>query len=60
MSIGSCDCCERREVRLHRIWYCGIETFACAECLGDDPDAYEYSESKSATLDDIQNEVRSC
>jgi hypothetical protein len=43
---GNCDCCEKRDVQLRRVWYCGIETFACDECLGDDPNDLEPDENE--------------
>lgn len=32
---ADCDACGKR-ARLSRVWVTGIETFACAECRGDD------------------------
>lgn len=39
--IGECDvCCNRNRLLHFRIAY-GIETYACDECCGDDPDEDE-------------------
>lgn len=38
--IGECDCCGRGDRHLRQMWvYGGMETWACAECRGEDPDA---------------------
>lgn len=36
-SKADCDCCGKCR-RLSRVWAYGIETFACAECRGDEDD----------------------
>lgn len=33
---GDCDCCGNYSTTLRRVWYMGIETFACAKCRHDD------------------------
>lgn len=36
-----CDCCGKRR-ELTRCWTsCGIETYACAKCRGEDEEAYD-------------------
>jgi hypothetical protein len=37
---GPCDCCDKRAT-LHQVFFAGLETWACAECRGDDEDAYD-------------------
>lgn len=37
MTDGDCDCCGRMRP-LTRCWAYGIETFACDECLGIEPE----------------------
>lgn len=32
--MPTCDCCDKQSWTVFRVWYCGIETFACAECRG--------------------------
>jgi hypothetical protein len=43
-----CDCCGKfQSEKLHRIWYCGIETFACNACIGmpeDETDGDDYAD----------------
>ena len=34
---GQCDCCAAFGL-ITRCWYAGIETFACDECQGSEPD----------------------
>ena len=38
---GTCDVCERQHVPISRCWATGIETFACDECRGIEPDEDE-------------------
>jgi hypothetical protein len=37
--IGECEICGRGPRGLRVVGICGLDTFACHECLGDDPDA---------------------
>jgi hypothetical protein len=37
---ADCDCCGKRR-RLSQVFFAGLETWACAECRGDDEDAYD-------------------
>ena len=34
--FGSCDCCDARNVPLHNLTVCGIETYACDDCAYPD------------------------
>jgi len=33
---ADCDCCGRKR-QLSRVWFCGMETWACAECRHEEP-----------------------
>jgi hypothetical protein len=35
-----CDCCGKRRP-VTRVWYCGLETYACARCRRDPDEARE-------------------
>ena len=35
---GECDCCNRGKRWLHQTWVSGMETWACAECRGEEND----------------------
>lgn len=48
--IGECDVCGR-EADLRMVTAYGIETMACGDCLGDDPDADLDREADDASLD---------
>jgi hypothetical protein len=45
--IGACDCCNRQNVPLRHVWAYGIETYACDECCGTEPDDDEEQEAYS-------------
>lgn len=47
-----CDCCGESRYTVHGpIWACGIETYACAECRGEeDWQAQELEESHDAEV----------
>ena len=37
-----CDCCGRTDGgAISRVWYCGIETFACDRCRGVEEEQQE-------------------
>lgn len=48
--IGECDCCGRSDLYLHQVWFCGLETWACAECRGEDPDTDQDEEDDWQSL----------
>jgi hypothetical protein len=50
MPFGSCDCCDKRDVFLGRTVYCGIETFACAQCFGYEDDAFDDFEDDGSVV----------
>jgi hypothetical protein len=37
-TIGTCDCCEARNIPLRQVWTCGLETWGCGACTGTDED----------------------
>jgi hypothetical protein len=37
MATGSCDVCEKQNVKISRSDVYGIETYACSVCRGDEP-----------------------
>jgi hypothetical protein len=46
--MGECDCCGGQRP-LTRCWAYGIETYACEECRGGDPDeAYDRQRDERA------------
>jgi hypothetical protein len=41
---GTCDVCDRRNVRLNHVTVAGVETWACSKCRGEPPRRCETGE----------------
>lgn len=51
MISGQCDACGATNRILRKGYYCGIETYACAQCFGFDADTFDEDESEQPAND---------
>jgi hypothetical protein len=49
---GECDCCGRGPRVLRFVIAYGIDTFACAECHGEPPDAFEEDDEYARDVEE--------